>query len=84
MDYTLKVLLFTDVDKKGPDTGEGTNELDEDTRTKYKKYLSKKYPNHGRFWAGTLDVSQGSAPFFNPVKDILQVGHAKNKDWKPL
>ena len=32
MDYTLKVLLFTDVDKKDDNTGEGTSELDEETR----------------------------------------------------
>ena len=44
MDYTLKVLLFTDVDKKDEDTGEGTNELDEETRKKHKRYLTKKYP----------------------------------------
>ena len=58
MDYTLEVLLFTDVDKKDPDKGaEGTN-LDEESQKKYKKYLSKKYTNHRRFRAGTLNVSR--------------------------
>ena len=33
VEYTLKVLLFTDIDKKNPDM-EGTNELDEETRKK--------------------------------------------------
>ena len=53
MDYTLKVLLFTDVDKKDPDKDmEAENNLDEEGKRKYKKRLSKKYPKHRRFWAG--------------------------------
>ena len=37
MDYTLTVLLFTDVDKGDADKdAQGTNELDEDSRKKYK------------------------------------------------
>ena len=35
MDYTLKVLLFTDVDKKDPDTDlQGTMNLDEESQKK--------------------------------------------------
>ena len=57
MNFTLKVRLFTDVDRGDPDKDlQGKNELDEDNRKKYRKYLSKKYPNHRRFWAGALNV----------------------------
>ena len=81
MEYTLKVLLFTDVDKKkDPDKEEeGTMDLDEASQNKYKKYVSKKYPNHRRFWAGTKNVQQGSAQFFNAVKDVLQVRHVNQE-----
>ena len=85
MEYTLKVMLFTDVDKKNPDKDtEAEHNLDEESKNKYKKYLSKKYPNPRRFWAGTLNVSHVRAQFFNAVREVLQVRHVKNKDWKPL
>ena len=71
MESTLTVLLSTDGDKKNPDKDpEGEMDLDKEIQNKYKKYLSKKYPNHRRLWAGTLNVLQGSAQFFNAVKDV--------------
>ena len=75
----MKVLLFTDVEKKDPDK-DLQNELDEDSRSKYKKYLTKMYPNHRRFWAGTLNVAQGSAQFFNAVKDWKSLYEVCNTD----
>jgi len=85
MDYTLKVLLLTDVDKKDPDKDiEGEMDLDKQSQNTCKMFLTKKYPNHRRFWSGTLNVRQGSAHFFKNVTDVLQVRHVKNKDWKPL
>ena len=69
MEYTLKVLLFTDVSKSDPDKDRrGEMDLDKESQQKYKKFLTMKYPNHRRFWAGTLNVRQGSAQFFSAVR----------------
>ena len=85
MEYTLRVLCFTDVSKSDPDKArQGEKYLDKESQNKYKKLVTKKYPNHRRFWAGTLNLLQGSAQFFNAVKDVLQARHVKNKDSKPL
>ena len=78
LNYTLKMLLFTDVGKGSKDNEK--NELTEEERKKYKKFLTKKYPNHRLFWAGHLDVSMGSDNFFAEVQDKLILRKDK-KQW---
>ena len=60
--YTLRVLLFTSAEKNNEALGVDT-ELDAEKQKQYKKYFTKKYPNHRLFWAGRLDVSKGSRNF---------------------
>ena len=73
-DYTLKILLFTHTNKRKPGDEEEDakrNKLGEADKNKYRKYLTKKYPNHQLFRAGYLNVSMGSDNFFDEVKDKL-------------
>ena len=94
----LKILLFTHVPqgkRKGTakdrkelseeekQKEEANNKLDKGDKKKFARYLTKKYPDHRRFWAGYLDVSMGSDNFFPDVKDKL-ITRKQKQQWKGL
>ena len=81
MNYTLRVLLFTD---SKTEATRMVDTLTEEQQKTYKKYLTRKYPKHRQFWAGRLDVSMGSDEFFAGVKDKLVIRGARGREWREL
>ena len=57
LNYTLKILLFTHINKGNEENKK--NELTEEERSKFKKYLNQKYPQSSYVLGRTLECFYG-------------------------